>query len=122
MTTDKLAEKAILEVNHLRNQTNKYFLHENLKEDLIIFDEQPKPSSFPESVSSEFVLFEEIVELEKFIYIKRSRYTKDQLSKLSLSKLAQILEMYPSRQQTIRTALKIPKLFLSKLLKEIRSQ
>ena len=38
-----------------------------------------------------------------------------------LSKLSKILEMYPSRQQTIRRALKIPKSSFSKLLKEIRS-
>ena len=52
-------------------------------EDLIIFDEQSKPSSFPESMSSEFILFEEIREFKQFIHKKRSRYTIDQLSKLS---------------------------------------
>ena len=85
-------------------------------EDLIIFDEQPKPSSFPETVSSEFALFEEITKHEQFIHKKRSWYTIDQLSNLS-----QNLEMYQRRQQTIRTALKIPKSSFSKLLKEIKS-
>ena len=51
--------------------------------DLIIFDEQSKPSSFPESMSSEFVLFEEIREFEQFIHKNKSRYTIDQLYKLS---------------------------------------
>ena len=63
MVTGKLAEKALEEENHLRNQMNEDCLYEDLMEDLIIFDEQPKSSSFPESVSSEFELFEEITEL-----------------------------------------------------------
>ena len=92
MITGKLAEKAIEEENHLRNHMNEICLHEDLMEDLIIFDEQPKPSSFPESVSSEFALIEEITELQQFIYKKRSRYTMDQLSKLD-----QNFEMYRSR-------------------------
>ena len=109
MITYKLAEKAIEEKNHLRNQMNDDCLHEDLMEDLIIFDEQPRPSSFPESVTSEFALIEEITELQQFIHKKRSQYTMDKLSKLY-----QKFEMYLSRQQTIRTALKISKSSLSK--------
>ena len=84
--------------------------------DLILFDDQPKSSSSSESVSPEFRLFEEITKLEQFIDKKRSWYTTNQLSKLS-----QILDMYPNRQQTIRAALKIPKSTFNKLLKEIKT-
>ena len=61
-------------------------------------------------------MFEEITKLEQFIDKKRIWYTTNQLSKLS-----QILDMYPNRQQTIRAALKIPKSTFNKLLKEIKT-
>ena len=106
----------IKEESNLMTHMNENWLHENLMNDLILFDDQPKSSSSSESVSPEFRLFEEITKLEQFIDKKRSWYTTNQLSKLS-----QILDMYPNRQQTIRAALKIPKSTFNKLLKEIKT-
>ena len=66
-----MSEKLREEKNHLRNQMNEDCLHENSMENLIIFYDQLKPSSYPEFVPSEFEILLKKLQSLSSLFIKR---------------------------------------------------
>ena len=117
MKISQLRQLATQEEQTLISQLQEYLLHEDFNDDLILFDEPASSPSEKKRTSLDFELFKQLNKLECFHRKRGSWYTEEQLQELS-----KLLNQYPDRKNTIRSALKIPRASFSKLLREINTQ
>ena len=95
---------------------NEDLLHEEIIEDLILFDHPLTPLSNSKAPNPSAEFLENISKLQVHVRRKGSWYSKDYVLQLKL-----ILNKYPDKKSVIRKALKILPTSFGRLLKEIRS-
>ena len=113
---EELREFAIREKEKLLTILDEDLLHEDFIEDLILFDQPPNTLLNLKIQNASVEFLENISELKEGKRKKGSWYSKDYVLKLK-----EILEKYPHRKSTIRSALKIPPTSFLRLLKEIKN-